>query len=80
MDRDEWGANYYQLFGLTRDATTVQIKRAFRSLSLDLHPDKNRGVDAAQATQAFNVIKHAHDVLVDGSLREVCKRICTSCI
>jgi DnaJ-class molecular chaperone len=69
FEKTEDGPNYYQMFGLTRHATSPQIKRAFRTLSLDVHPDKNRHVDAQAA---FTIIKHAHDILVDPVLRQVC--------
>lgn len=68
MEKSEEGPNYYQVFGLPRTATTAHIKRAFRQLSLEMHPDKNRQNDT---TAAFTRMKHAHDVLTDPGLREV---------
>ena len=35
--------DYYELLGVQRDATDKQIKKAFRKLSLQFHPDRNPG-------------------------------------
>jgi hypothetical protein len=46
----------------------LEIKRAFKKLSLQLHPDKNPSPDAADQ---FDSVKKAYDVLMDLELREV---------
>ena len=40
--------DYYEILGVARDASTRQIKKAFRSLSMKYHPDKNRGNKEAE--------------------------------
>lgn len=47
MENVERGPNYYQLLGLRRGSSAIEIKRAYRQLSLELHPDKNPSQDAA---------------------------------
>lgn len=55
--------------GLTKDATDKQIKKAFRKLSLQYHPDKNKGNPEAEAK--FKEISDAYDVLSDPEKRQV---------
>lgn len=47
LEMADWGPNYYQLLGLRRGSSAVEIKRAYRQMSLELHPDKNPSKDAA---------------------------------
>ena len=62
------GPNHYSLLGVTRDSNPLDIKRAYKKLSLQLHPDKNPSPDASDQ---FDRVKQAYDVLMDLELREV---------
>ena len=65
---------YYSLLGLAPAATPEELRRAWRKLSLERHPDKlaQRGkVCSAQDVEAFSRMKEAHDVLADPLRRRV---------
>ena len=57
----------YSVLGVARDATTEEIRAAFRNLMRQHHPDMNGGVQSPE----FNLIKEAYDVLVDHMARRV---------
>jgi DnaJ domain len=57
----------YAELGVNRDASSADLKRAYRVLALRLHPDKNPG-DAAAAAQ-FQAVARAYNVLVDPAKR-----------
>ncbi|NWV72886.1 DJC18 protein, partial [Dasyornis broadbenti] len=52
--------DYYEILGVSRDASEEELKRAYRKLALKFHPDKNR---APGATEAFKAIGNAFAVL-----------------
>jgi len=55
--------DYYAALGVAKDATPPQIKKAYRALARDLHPDKNP--NNAQAEAKFKEVSEAYDVLSD---------------
>jgi curved DNA-binding protein len=56
--------DYYQILGVSRDATPDEIKKAYRKLALKYHPDKAKG-DKKQAEEKFKQISEAYAVLSD---------------
>jgi molecular chaperone DnaJ len=59
--------DYYEILGVGRDASTDQIKKAFRTLAMKYHPDRNPGDQNAE--KRFKEINEAYDVLKDEQKR-----------
>src|SRR4051794_8234096 len=57
----------YELLGLARGATLIEIKRSYRRLARKYHPDINPGDNAAEAH--FKEITRAYETLSDPDLR-----------
>ncbi|XP_063390989.1 dnaJ homolog subfamily B member 14 [Cydia fagiglandana] len=60
--------DYYEILGVTKDATDSDIKKAYKKLALQLHPDKNQ---APGASEAFKAIGNAAAVLTDPEKRKL---------
>lgn len=60
--------NYYEILGLQKDASEKDIKKAFRTLSLKYHPDRQNGKSEAEkkaAEEKFKEIAEAYGILSD---------------
>ena len=58
----------YEILGITKTATQEEIKKAYRKLSLELHPDRNNGSD--ESTEKFKKISNAYETLGDEENRK----------
>src|SRR6266496_3931850 len=58
--------DYYEVLGVNRTATEEDIRRAFRKLAFDLHPDRNASPDAGEK---FKEVNEAYEVLRDREKR-----------
>jgi curved DNA-binding protein len=60
--------DYYKTLGVDKKASQDEIKKAFRKLAIQYHPDKNPGDKAAE--EKFKLVNEAHEVLGDPEKRK----------
>ena len=58
--------DYYDILGVSKDASDQGIKQAYRKLALEWHPDRNK---SSQATEKFKEINEAYEVLANKDKR-----------
>ncbi|WP_369601280.1 molecular chaperone DnaJ [Hahella sp. SMD15-11] len=59
--------DYYEVLGISREATAVEIKKAYRKMAMRYHPDRNPG--DKEAEEKFKEVNEAYEVLSDESKR-----------
>lgn len=59
--------DYYEILGLNKTATADEIKKAYRKLALEFHPDRNK---SAGATEKFKEASNAYEVLSNPQKRQ----------
>ncbi|HSQ62363.1 MAG TPA: DnaJ domain-containing protein, partial [Polyangiaceae bacterium] len=59
----------YAVLGVSKSSDAEQIKKAYRKLAKDLHPDRNPG--NKQAENRFKAVNHAYEVLSDDKRRKL---------
>jgi len=65
-------SDYYAVLGVRRDASEADIKKAYRKLAMEYHPDRNNGDKAAE--ERFKQITQAYEVLRDSEKRSLYDR------
>lgn len=68
ISRDLLEKDLYKVLGVPKDATEAEIKKAYRKLAREFHPDANKG--DAKAEERFKEISEANDVLSDPKRRK----------
>ena len=59
--------DYYDVLGVSKSASADELKRAYRKLAKQHHPDRNQGDKSAEAK--FKEVQAAYDVLKDSKKR-----------
>src|SRR5688500_19914593 len=60
-------ADLYSTLGVARGASEADIKKAYRKLAKELHPDRNK--DNPKASERFSKVTQAYDILTDKDKR-----------
>ncbi len=64
--------NYYSILGVSKDATEDQIKKSYRKIAMQYHPDRNPG--DKEAEEKFKIASEAYEVLRDPEKRDIYNR------
>jgi len=64
--------NYYSILGVSKDATDDQIKKSYRKIAMQYHPDRNPG--DKEAEEKFKIASEAYEVLRDPEKRDIYDR------
>jgi molecular chaperone DnaJ len=65
--KDMYEKDYYKILGVSKDADAATIKKAYRKLAKDLHPDANAGDKKIE--EKFKAVSEAYDVVSDPKRR-----------
>jgi molecular chaperone DnaJ len=65
--KDLYEKDFYKILGVDKKSTSDEIKKKYRSLARDLHPDKTQGDSALE--EKFKAVSEAYDILSDSKKR-----------
>ncbi|MCF6280600.1 MAG: molecular chaperone DnaJ [Candidatus Polarisedimenticolaceae bacterium] len=61
--------DYYEVLGVSKNASEAELKKSYRRLAMKHHPDRNTGDDSTAAEKKFKEIKEAYEILSDAQKR-----------
>lgn len=64
--------DYYEILGLSRNSTSEEIKKSYRQMALNFHPDRNP--DNKEAEEKFKEAAEAYSILIDPEKRSIYDR------
>ena len=64
--------DYYRILGVSKDASADEIKKGYRKIAMQHHPDRNPGDKDAE--EKFKLASEAYEVLRDPDKREIYDR------
>lgn len=62
--------DYYDILGVTKEASADELKKAYRKQAMEWHPDKHQGSDKEAAEKRFKEINEAYQILSDADKRQ----------
>ena len=65
--KDLYEKDYYQILGVSKGADSAAIKKQYRKLARELHPDKTKGDKKLE--DRFKAVSEAYDILSDDKKR-----------
>jgi len=65
------GKDYYNILGVSKNASSDDIKKAYKKLALQYHPDRNTEANKEKSQEKFVVINEAYEVLSDEQKKKI---------
>ena len=56
--------DYYEILGITKEATDSELKKAYRKMALQFHPDKNKCPGASEAFKGILATYHVNSIKI----------------